>query len=139
MRALLYIGLLLTLLASCLEDEKVVYILFDNSEGLSVGQNVMLNGVSVGKVKNVDLTKDNEVITTVELSPKVDFPKGTLFEIQSKDLFTKIIHVTLVESNTMIQRGDTIQGIRTVNPTDQIPCSREKPKILDNLKEMLKN
>lgn len=138
MRTFVYIGLLLALLVSCQNDEKIVYILFDNSEGLSTGQDVVLNGVSVGSVQDVDLTKENKVITTVELSESVDFPKGTLFEIQSKDVFTKIIHVTLGESKTMIESGDTIQGIFTV-PESQASDGDKSPKLLDEVKEMLKN
>ncbi len=139
MRALLYIAFLLTVHASCQKDEKIVYILFDNSEGLSTGSDVMLNGVSVGKVLEIDLNENNEVLTRVELSKTVDFTYGSAFEIQSKDLFTKIIHVTLNDRGNSIKNGDTIQGIRTINPIDPISCSREKPKILEDVKEMLKN
>ncbi|MDG1330811.1 MAG: MlaD family protein [Crocinitomicaceae bacterium] len=139
MRSLAFIGFLLLLLASCQRDDKVVYILFFDSEGLSEGQDVLLNGVSVGKVLDVDLTDKNEVISTVELSESVDFPKDTQFEIQSQDVFTKIILVTLGESETMIQTGDTIQGIMTIDPLDLMPPEHGKPKLLDEVKEMLKN
>jgi len=140
MRSWVYIGLVLTLFVSCQENEKVVYILFDNSEGLNIGSDVMLNGVSVGKVLEVELTKDNEVLTSVELSKDVDFPKGSAFEIQSKDLFTKIIHITLNDSDIMIESGDTIGGIRSIDLIDQVSCGTNKPpKIIDEVREMLKN
>lgn len=139
MRRFVIIGLLFSMLVACENDETVVYILFDNSEGLSTGNDVLLNGVRVGKVLDVDLTKDNEVITTVELTSSTDFPTGSLFEIQSKDLFTKCIHVTLSDSKSMIHSGDTIQGVLTIDPIQQIPCSTPKPKIFNDVKEMLKN
>ncbi|MFK7785790.1 MAG: MlaD family protein [Crocinitomicaceae bacterium] len=138
MRILIYCTILFLVLSSCKGESKAVYILFDNSEGLSTGQDVMLNGVSVGKVQSVDLTKENQVITTVELLNTVDFPKGTAFEIQSKDVFTKIIHVTLGESKTMIENGDTIQGILRDNP-HQTPQETRSPELMNDVKEMLKN
>lgn len=138
MRALVYIGFLVTLLVSCQEEEKVVYILFDNSEGLSTGSDVVLNGVSVGKVLEIDLSPNNEVLTRVELSKTVDFTYGSAFEIQSKDLFTKIIHVTLNDSGKSIEHGDTIQGIFHDNPL-QTPHDTRYPDFINDAKEMLKN
>jgi ABC-type transporter Mla subunit MlaD len=116
-----------------------VYILFDNSEGLNTDNKVVLNGVNVGDVIDIDVTKDYEVLATVQLSKSLDFPKDTQFEIQSQDLFTKMIHVTIGDSKTLIDNGDTIQGMMTINPVDQVSGGRERNKLLDDVKEMLKN
>jgi ABC-type transporter Mla subunit MlaD len=139
MRSLTLIGFFLFLLTSCQDEEKIVYILFDNSEGLNTDNKVVLNGVNVGDVIDIDVTKDYEVLATVQLSKSLDFPKDTQFEIQSQDLFTKMIHVTIGDSKTLIDNGDTIQGMMTINPVDQVSGGRERNKLLDDVKEMLKN
>lgn len=139
MRVFTLVGFLLLLFASCQNEEKVVYILFDNSEGLNTDHKVLLNGVSVGDVVDVDITKDYQVLATVELSNSQDFPEDTQFEIQSKDLFTKMIFVTLGDSKTFIESGDTIQGTMRINPIEQVSGGRETPTLLDDIKEMLKN
>ena len=138
MRSLASIGFLLLFLTSCQDEEKVVHILFDDSEGLSEGQQVLLNGVSVGTVLDVDIAEDYRVITSVELSNSQDFPKDSQFEIQSQDLFTKVIFVTLGESETLINNGDTIQGILTDFP-HQTPHDTHSPEFVKDIKEMLKN
>jgi ABC-type transporter Mla subunit MlaD len=139
MRSLISIGFLFLLLTSCQGEEKVVHILFDDSEGLSDGQQVLLNGVSVGTLLDVDIAEDYQVITSVELSGSHDFPKDSQFEIQSQDLFTKMIFVTLGESETLIKNGDTIQGVRRINTESQVSGGDGSPKLLDDVKEMLKN
>lgn len=137
MRSLTIFGLLFMIFASCQREEKIVFIEFDHSEGIKTKDQVLLNGASVGTVLDVDITKDYKVITTVQLSDSVDFPKDTYFEIQSQDLFTNKIFVTLGEWKTFLKNGDTIQGLRRVHPQDA--CESPPPKLLDDIKEMLKN
>lgn len=116
-----FIGLLLLFIASCQQEDKKVFLLFEESEGIGQYSPVMLNGVQIGKVLDVELTKDCQ------------------FEIQRQDLFNKAIYVSLGNSSQLIQTGDTIQGITTIDVRDQIPCSSPRPAIFDEIKEMLKN
>ena len=74
------------------------------------------------------------MITSVELSGSHDFPKDSQFEIQSQDLFTKMIFVTLGESETLIKNGDTIQGVRRINTESQVSGGDGSPKLLDDVK-----
>lgn len=108
-------------IASCQQEDKKVFLLFEESEGIGQYSPVMLNGVQIGKVLDVELTKDCQ------------------FEIQRQDLFNKAIYVSLGNSSQLIQTGDTIQGITTIDVRDQIPCSSPRPAIFDEIKEMLKN
>lgn len=139
MRGALGLVVLLLLFASCQREEKVIYLRFDNSEGLQEKNHVLLNGVKVGEVLSVDITKDYLVLATVRLSDSLDFPKDTRFEIQSQDLFTKMIFVTPGDSKSFLENGDTIPGVSSIDLRDQIPCSNPPPKIIDDLKEMLRN
>ena len=139
MQGLVYFGFLLLIFTSCQNEEKIVYIRFDQSEGLSVGHPVLLNGVSVGSVLDVDIANDDyHVLAAVRLSDSLDFPKDTQFEIQSQDLFTKMIFVTIGESEKFLKNGDTIQGVLQTYPL-QTPHHTRSPKLLKDVKEMLKN
>ena len=139
MRYVISIAILILLFASCQREEKVVFIKFTNSEGLRVDDNLLLNGVKVGTVLDVDINEDYQVLASVRLSDSLDFPKDSGFEIQSQDLFTKIIFVTIGQSKTFLENGDTIQGLSRLDLEKQTPHDTEAPKILDDLKEMFKN
>lgn len=137
MRHLVVIATLFLVFASCQREEKSVFIEFDHSEGLKTKNDVLLNGVSVGTVLDISISKDYTVIATVRLSDSVDFPKDSGFEIQSQDLFTKMIFVTPGKSKSFLKNGDTIQGLRRLDP--QNSNESPSPKLLNDIKEMLKN
>jgi ABC-type transporter Mla subunit MlaD len=140
LRTFLLFGLLLLLLGSCKPEEKIVYITFDHSEGIGKNHQVLLNGVSVGTVLDVGITKDYKVLVSVQLLDSLDLPKDSQFEIQSQDFFTKAIYVTLGESKYFIKKGDTIQGIRRrIDVQKQIEGINSSPAFLDEIKEMLRN
>ena len=139
MRALAFFGLIVLLFASCGKEEKIVFIKFDDSEGIKTKDHVLLNGVSVGTILDIDIAKDYKVITKVRLSDSLDFPKDTQFEIQSQDVFTKVIVVTLGKWETNFKTGDTIQGISWSEDRRQNSHDKKPPKLLNDLKEMLKN
>lgn len=131
--------MLFLVFASCQREEKSVYIEFEHSEGLKTKNDVLLNGVSVGTVLDISISKDYTVIATVRLSDSVDFPKDSGFEIQSQDLFTKMIFVTPGKSKSFLKNGDTIQGIPSVNIFEQNSREDSPPAVFKDLKEILKN
>ncbi|NVK66753.1 MAG: MCE family protein [Flavobacteriales bacterium] len=135
----LFIALLLLFLSSCQKEDKEVFLLFEESEGIGQHSPIMLKGVQIGKVLNIELTSEYKVIAYVELNESVDLPKDSQFEIQRQDLFNKAIYVSPGNSSHLIQSGDTIQGITTIDVRDLTPCSSPRPAVFDEIKEMLKN
>ena len=134
-----FIGLLILFLSSCQKEDKKVFLLFEESEGIGQYSPIILKGVQIGKVLDVELTKGYKVIAYVELKESVDLPKDSQFEIQRQDLFNKAIYVSPGNSSQLIQTGDTIQGKITIDVLDSIPGTATKPEIFDEIKEMLKN
>ena len=142
MRSIACLGILLLFFSSCQQEEKVVFIQFDDSEGIHKNHQVLLNGVSVGTVLDVDvdITEDYQVLATVHLSDSIDFPNDSQFEIQRQDLFTKAIYVKLGKSEIFLINGDTIQGIRrSLDVPKQTPHTADPIPLLDEIKEMLRN
>ena len=134
---LVFIATLFLVFASCQREEKSVFIEFDHSEGLKTKNDVLLNGVSVGTVLDIGISKDYTVIATVHLSDSVDFLNDSGFENQSQDLFTKMIFVTPGKSKSFLKNGDTLQGISSLGK--QNSCEDDPSKLLNEIKEMLKN
>jgi ABC-type transporter Mla subunit MlaD len=113
MRAFLFLGLLFFFLGSCQPEDNVIYIKFDQAQGIKAQHYLILKGVKVGEVTKVDLTSDFKVLASVRLSDSVQLPKDSYFTISNKDLFTKVIVVQEGKSKLFLQRGDTIQGLIT--------------------------
>jgi phospholipid/cholesterol/gamma-HCH transport system substrate-binding protein len=66
-----------------LTDYKKFFVQYDNVEGLIPSSPVTLNGLTIGKVKTIELKDDGKLL--VELQIKNDFPitKGSIAEIYS--------------------------------------------------------
>ena len=100
---------------------------FPNSGMLSVSNNVTLNGVIVGKVKNIVYVPQNPIDRRVKITFTLDnenilLPKGTIIEIGSLDLFSKgiLIQIPLDISKGNYKPGQTIPGRVSVDILSQV-------------------
>jgi len=100
---------------------------FPNSGMLSVSNNVTLNGVIVGKVKNIVYVPQNSIDRRVKITFTLDnknilLPKGTIVEIGSLDLFSKgmLIQIPLDISKGNYKPGQTIPGRVSVDILSQV-------------------
>jgi len=100
---------------------------FPNSGMLSVSNNVTLNGVIVGKVKNIVYVAQNPIDRRVKITFTLDnknilLPKGTIVEIGSLDLFSKgmLIQIPLDISKGNYKPGQTIPGRVSVDILSQV-------------------
>ena len=100
---------------------------FPNSGMLAVSNNVTLNGVIVGKVKNIVYVPQNPIDRRVKITFTLDnknilLPKGTIVEIGSLDLFSKgmLIQIPLDISKGNYKPGQTIPGRVSVDLISQV-------------------
>ena len=100
---------------------------FPNSGMLAVSNNVTLNGVIVGKVKNIVYVPQNSINRRVKITFTLDnknilLPKGTIVEIGSLDLFSKgmLIQIPLDISKGNYKPGQTIPGRVSVDILSQV-------------------
>lgn len=110
MRNVIFLGLILLLLGSCTPEEKIIYVQFDHSQGLQAQHDLILKGVTIGKITKVELTNDYKVLASVRLSDSIELPKDSKFIIGSRDLFTKALIVEEGTSKTYLIPGDTVHG-----------------------------
>lgn len=83
-------------------DDREYYAYFPNSGQLAVSSNVTLNGVTVGKVKDIEYvpwnSDDEKVKITFSITnPDVDIPVGSIIEIGNIDLLTKGLLIIMPE------------------------------------------
>ncbi len=107
--------------------DQVYYAYFPNSGGVTPATSVMVNGVEVGKVLEVDLTGDKDSLKKVMIKfniQETDFKigKNAIVEAGSLDLFAKGLTIKPDEtlSNGFYKPGDHIQGVVTTDITSQV-------------------
>lgn len=107
--------------------DEVYYAYFPNSGGVAIAGSVMVNGVVVGKVLDIELTDSPDSLKKVLIKFNIqdrDFkiPKGTIIEAGAIDLFNKglILKMKPEFSGSYYKPGDYIQGIVTVDITTQV-------------------
>src|ERR1051325_5713611 len=88
-----------------------VIAVFEKARGVEEGTKVKSNGIEIGSVTKVDLSKDGKVMMELCIDPKYQIPKNSTCRISVPALFAdKIIEVTYSEENTYCANGDTIHG-----------------------------
>ena len=107
--------------------DEVYYAYFPNSGGVAVAGSVMVNGVPVGKITNIELTNSKDSLKKVLITfniqePNFKIPKGSTIEAGSIDLFSKGLLLDISEDITkgFYKPGDHIQGRVTVDITTQV-------------------
>lgn len=107
--------------------DDVYYTYLPNSGGVAVAGSVMVNGVSVGKVVNIELTNSPDSSKKVRMTFNVQeknfkIPKGSIVEAGAIDLFNKGL---IIRMNPDVLKGfykpnSIIPGIVTVDITTQV-------------------
>ncbi|MFN8308793.1 MAG: MlaD family protein [Chitinophagales bacterium] len=102
---------LLFLLSACRQKCNTLYVVLDNVDGLSTESNVTVNGFKIGKVDHLELFNRKVLVTTV-INKDVLIPRGSVFIINSVDLFgQKAISVTFDSTSTDFYTDkDTVLG-----------------------------
>ena len=127
----------------------VYYSYFPNSGQLMVSSNVTLNGVVVGKVIAVDYRPQNKLDKRVKVTFNIQnddvyFPKGTIVEIGSLDLFSKglLIQIPANITGKNYKVGDAIPGRLSVDMVSQVkayadPISQRLQAMMSSVDKMV--
>ncbi|MCH2231321.1 MAG: MlaD family protein [Crocinitomicaceae bacterium] len=112
-----FLGLLLTTL-SCgnsetKENENKIVVEFSNIDGLTIGDKIQNNGVTIGNVNDIGLSKNGrKVFVTALLKDEIEIPENSEFYMASLDILgTKGINVKYSKSNKKMTKGDTVLGL----------------------------
>ena len=103
-------------------DSSTYYAVYSNANELIKGNKVKLNGVDVGKVEEVKLESNNEVIVKFNIdNPNVQkLPYGTIAKLNSDLLAGAYIEIQWNDTNVYYQNNDTLLSQHSKDIEDQI-------------------
>lgn len=116
------------------------YIVFNAAEGLERKSPVFINGVSIGRVSQVSLGTENNVIVGINISKQLKLPIGTAACIASGGLLDKKnISLKLSNSNTFYQPNDTIIAANCDNDifSSVAPIAEKADSLITQFNELL--
>jgi len=96
------------------KDTNNYYALYENIDGLTVSNPVIINGLSVGRVNNIEILqhKNNLVAVEVSIESKIQLADGTIAMLVNTDfLGSKAIELILgAPNNGLHADGDTLKS-----------------------------
>lgn len=129
-----------------LSKQRVLYVVYDNVEGLEKSAPVTINGLTIGKVSAVTLDNETAKIT-VELQINTDFPikEGSKAEIYAPSpIGGKQIAIIPATSGNLVPDGGQLVPATKLGLTEEIarqiePLKVKVLKLLDNTNAMMEN
>ena len=99
--------------SSILDKQKTIYAVYDEVDGLLVGANVMINGLSIGNVTELDfLPKSTKIIVTLKVKDKLNFSSKSTASIYETGVLggLAISIEPIFESESIVKTGDTLMS-----------------------------
>ena len=99
--------------SSLLDKQKTIYAVYDEVDGLLVGANVMINGLSIGNVTELDfLPNSTKILVTFKVKDKLNFSsKSTASIYETGVLGGLAISIDPVfEKDSTVKTGDTLNS-----------------------------
>lgn len=91
------------------KKENHIYAVYQDVQGLVKSNPVVINGLQVGRIENLDGGKDmRKIVVTVSLSKDVNIPNNSLAVINPNLLGSPTLEIQLGTSNTYLKNGDTL-------------------------------
>ncbi|MEO6220755.1 MAG: MlaD family protein [Ginsengibacter sp.] len=112
---------------SILKKETYLFAIYQNVQGLSTSNSVIINGLQVGTIANLDGGKDmREIVVSISLNKDVNIPTNSLAVINPNLLGSPVLEIQLGNAKTYLKGGDTIitslsggafdEALKLINP-----------------------
>jgi phospholipid/cholesterol/gamma-HCH transport system substrate-binding protein len=106
---LLYMGYSFLKGKSLFKKETKIYAVYEDIQGLNKSNPVVINGLQVGTIANLEPTKDvRRIVVTVHMTRDVVIPKNSLAVINPNLLGSTSLEIKLGNSTAYLQNGDTL-------------------------------
>jgi phospholipid/cholesterol/gamma-HCH transport system substrate-binding protein len=87
----------------------VINAAFNNISGVKVGADVQIAGVTVGKVRQLDLSKENQAMVGMQINREVAIPMDSIASVKSQGIIgDKYIQITLGGDESLYKPGEII-------------------------------
>jgi phospholipid/cholesterol/gamma-HCH transport system substrate-binding protein len=106
--------------SNLLSSDRTYYAIYPKVDGLNVGAPVILNGIKVGQVKNLELQpdKNNSIKASLELDKTIQLGDSTKAGLSGSLLGSKTITLLLGADTKKYSGGETLQTTTAVSITD---------------------
>jgi phospholipid/cholesterol/gamma-HCH transport system substrate-binding protein len=112
---------------SLFKKEKHIYAIYQDVQTLTKSNPVVINGVQIGRIENVDGGKDmRRIVVTVNLTKDVNIPDNSLAVINPNLLGSPSLEIQLGNSSTYLKNNDTLlttlssgafdEALKIINP-----------------------
>lgn len=109
------------------KKNRTVYAVYQDVQGLSKSNPVVINGLQIGRIANLDGGKDmKRIVVTVSLSKDVNIPTNSLAVINPNLLGSPTLEIQLGDTSTYLKNGDTLlttlsggafdEALKLINP-----------------------
>jgi phospholipid/cholesterol/gamma-HCH transport system substrate-binding protein len=122
---------------------RIYYVEYDNVDGLMVSNQVMVNGIEVGKVKKVEIqqAKVNKVLVTLRFSQDIVIPDKTVAVLSDGALLGgKIIRLRLEGKGNLPEdsflKGETEVGVTSLLKERAIPVIANADSLLVSFRQI---
>jgi phospholipid/cholesterol/gamma-HCH transport system substrate-binding protein len=108
--------------SNLLSSDRTYYAIYPNVSGLNVGAPVILNGIKVGQVKNLELQPDanNSIKASLELEKGITLGDSTKAGLSGSLLGSKTITLLLGRNSKEFHGGETLKTTTAVSITDVV-------------------
>lgn len=109
------------------KKEKHIYAIYNDVQGLVKSNPVVINGLQIGRIENLDGGKDmKKIVVTVSLTKEVNIPDNSLAVINPNLLGAPTMEIQLGTSKSYLKAGDTLltslsggafdEAMKVINP-----------------------
>ncbi len=106
--------------SNLLSSDRTYYAIYPKVDGLNVGAPVILNGIKVGQVKNLELqpTDNNSIKASLEMDKGIQLGDSTKAGLSGSLLGSKTITLLLGADSKKFSGGETLKTTTAVSITD---------------------
>jgi len=122
---------------------RIYYVEYENVDGLMVSNQVMVNGIEVGKVKKVEIqpAKGNKILVTLRFSQDIVIPDKTVAVLSDGALLGgKIIRLRLEGKGNLAEdsflKGETEVGVTALLKERAIPVIANADSLLVSFRQI---
>jgi phospholipid/cholesterol/gamma-HCH transport system substrate-binding protein len=119
--------------------ENEFYARYERVDGLAISKPVLVNGYQIGRVSDLTLQPNGQILAQFKIDPQYAIPKNTIARLASTDLLGgKAIVFDLGTGNEFAEDGDTLNANIQKNLLDQVePVQKKAEQIIARMDSIL--
>ena len=112
-------------------SENEFYARYDRVDGLAVSKPVLVNGYQIGRVSQLTLLPNGQILTQFKIDPQYAIPSNTIARLESTDLLGgKAVVFELGSSNQYANDGDTLNANIQKDLLEQVEPVQKKAQMI---------